>query len=373
MKYSESIKYFILILVIIIQLSCAQKTVSSYHAVVSIDYSGKAGDIVDGVPTFSTLKGALDAVPEHNNVPFVIFIQNGRYYEKLNVDKSNVFLLGENRDETIVTYDATGDTPNPEGGKYGTQGCATIIVNAPDFLAENLTIENGFDYPANAAKPDDDTTKVKNPQAVALMTSSNSDRAMFINCKLVGFQDTLFPNAGRHLFYKCRIEGHVDFIFGAGQAVFKDCEIVSRNRKNKKTTGYITAPSTPIDYPYGFLFVNCRLIKENVEVPKGSVCLGRPWHPNADLRISGNAVFINCFMDDHIGTKGYARISSRDSTGQRIWFTLEPDSRFFEFKSYGPGALKSPTRPNLDKNAAEWYKISYVLNGWDPKKLYEIE
>ena len=103
-----------------------------------------------------------------------------------------------------------------------------------------------------------------------------------------------------------------------------------------------------------------------MDVPKGSVCLGRPWHPGADLSISGSAVFINCFMDDHIGPKGYARISSRDSEGKRIWFNLEPDSRFFEYKSYGPGAVKSINRPTLEKNAASWYQIENVFVDWHP-------
>jgi pectinesterase len=80
-----------------------------------------------------------------------------------------------------------------------------------------MTIENAFDYPANAAKPDSDRTKFKNPQAVALMTDLGSDRAVFANVKITGYQDTLFPNSGRSYFSKCEVWGHVDFIFGAGR------------------------------------------------------------------------------------------------------------------------------------------------------------
>ncbi len=200
------------------------------------------------------------------------------------------------------------------------------------------------------------------------MTADKCDRAVFINCKISGYQDTLFTNAGRSYFYQCQILGHVDFIFGAGQSVFEECEIVSRNRQNKNPTGYITAPSTPIAYPFGFLFTNCRLIKENSSLPKKSVRLGRPWHPGADLSISGSTVFANCFMDDHIGPKGYARISSRDSDGNRIWFDLKPDSRFFEYGSYGPGAINSPERPVLEESTMKWYSVRNVLNGWVPRE-----
>lgn len=354
------------LLAILQYLYCSHSPVRSYPAVVNAGYSGKPGTIIDGSPTFATIGEALTTVPEENNKPFIIYIRKGQYYEKLNVRKANVCFLGESREETIITFDASGDTPGPNGERYGTWGCSTLHITASDFRAENLTIKNGFDYPANALKSEDDPTKVLNPQAVALMTDSASDRAIFRNCKISGYQDTFFANAGRHYLYQCRILGHVDFIFGAGQAVFEDCDIVSRNRKGKNPTGYVTAPSTPITIPYGFLFVNCRLIREEPDIPIGSVRLGRPWHPNAHPHISGSTIFINCYMDDHIGPEGYATISSIDSTGNRIWFDLEADSRFFEYHSYGPGAIDSSNRPTLDRQSAKWYTAEHVLNGWIP-------
>jgi len=116
-------------------------------------------------------------------------------------------------------------------------------------------------------------------------------------------------------------------------------------------------------YPYGFLFTDCHFVRESSEIPKGSVRLGRPWHPNADPHVSGSAVFIRCFMDDHIGATGYAPISSLDSAGRRIRFEVKENSRFFEYGSYGPGAIISPSRPTLDDQAATWYTATHVLNG----------
>lgn len=347
-------------------LVCTPAKGPLYQAVVLAGYSGTPGAIIDGTQTFASIGEALSIVPDSNKTPFIIFIKKGHYYEKLSVDKANVFFMGEKRDETIISYNASGDTPNPQGGTYGTWGSFTLRITAPDFQAENLTIENGFDYPANAAKSDEDSTKVRNPQAVALMTAQGSDRAVFRNCKISGYQDTVFANAGRQYFWGCEILGHVDFIFGAGQAVFDRCLIKSRNRKGKNPTGYITAPSTSITYPYGFLFTKCRLIRESPEIPQGSVRLGRPWHPGADPHVSGSAVFFHCYMDDHIGDIGYARISSTDSSGQRIWFELQADSRFFEYGSYGPGAVNNPTRPQLDDQAAGWYTTAHVLIDWMP-------
>ena len=68
--------------------------------------------------------------------------------------------------------------------------------------------------------------------------------------KITGYQDTLFPNSGRSYFHKCEVWGHVDFIFGAGQVVFDDCDIVSRDRGSKTNNGYVTAPSTKGEQSY---------------------------------------------------------------------------------------------------------------------------
>lgn len=339
---------------------------SEWHAIVDSKYAGRPGAVVDGTPKFATIQDALASIQKEDTIRFILNIKNGLYYEKLNVDIPNVYLIGESRDSTVITYDASADTPSPAGGTYGTQGSFTLQISAPGFRAENLTIENSFDYPANAAKSEDDPTKVQNPQAVALMTTQGCDRAEFCNCAIKGFQDTLFADAGRHYFYDCEISGHVDFIFGAGQAVFESCDLISRDRQGKNPTGYLTAPSTSITYPYGFLFIECRLLKETPALPAGSVRLGRPWHPGADLRADGSAVFIRCFMADHIGPEGYAPISSRDSNGERIWFEVGPDSRFFEFGSHGPGAIASPARPTIGEKEAAWYTTTHVLNGWRP-------
>jgi pectinesterase len=335
-------------------------------AIVDAKYSGKPGAVAEGVARYKTLGEALAAVPKTNAQPFVIFLKAGKYDEKLIVDRPHVHLLGESREGTIITHDDFSDKLAPNGGTLGTPGSYTLQISAPDFRAENLTIENGFDYTANAAKADDDPTKAKNPQAVALMTTAANDRATFCNCTLKGFQDTLFADAGRHYFRDCRILGHVDFIFGAGQAVFENCELVSRNRQTKEPTGFVAAPSTPVHLPFGFLFLNCRLLKESDDLPAGSARLGRPWHPGANLSLEGNAVFMNCFMDDHIGPEGYAPISARDSTGRRIWFELQPYSRMFEYGSHGPGAIKSAKRPALSESQAAYYSMTNVLNGWSP-------
>lgn len=337
----------------------------SYSAIVDAAYAGKEGDSTAGVPMYRSIGAALSGMTANGGARAIVFIRKGRYREKLTVDRPRITLLGENRDSTIITYDAAADTPSPGGGKYGTRGSFTLRIVAPDFRAENLTIENSFDYAANASKPASDTTKFRNPQAVALMTDLGSDRATFVNVKILGHQDTLFTNSGRSYFYKCQVAGHVDFIFGAGKSVFEDCDIVSLDRGSRTNNGYITAASTPVNQRYGFLFLRSRLKKEKASMSPGSVTLGRPWHPFADPDAVASVVFIDTWMDDHIGVKGWDRMSSIDSTGTRIWY--EPASaRFVEYGTRGPGAVRSPSRRILAAAEARRITPSAVLDGWMP-------
>jgi pectinesterase len=336
-------------------------------AAVDARYTGRDGEIRDGVPTFRTLGAALAAAPADGREPFVVHVADGRYREKLSVTAPNVHFIGESRDGTVLTYDAAAGHRSPGGWVYGTRGSFTLRIAAPGFRMESMTVENAFDLPANAAKPDGDSTKISGTQAVALFLDEGSDQAVFRDCTLSGYQDTLFPNAGRAYFAGCTIIGSVDFIFGWGRAVFDDCEIVSRDRGSATNNGYITAPSTHVSQPYGFVFVRSRLLKETAEMAPGSVTLGRPWHPSGNPHAVGSAVFIDTWMDDHIGALGWTVMNSTDAAGNRVENRPE-DARFYEYGSTGPGAVASPSRRGLTAEQAAAYDVVRVLDGWDPRR-----
>jgi pectinesterase len=335
-------------------------------AVVDPRHYGADGDAVEGVPTYRSIGAAVAAAPADGRA-FVIAVRPGRYREKLSIDKPNIHLIGESRDATVLTYDVAAGHLSPGGWPYGTRGSWTLHVAAPGFWLQGMTVENAFDFMANDAKPDSDSTKLRGTQAVAVMLDEGSDRAVFRDCRLSGYQDTLFPNAGRAYFRRCEILGSVDFIFGAGRAVFDDCDIVSRDRGSADNNGYVTAPSTPIAQPYGFVFVGGRLRKETPEMAPNSVTLGRPWHPSGRPDAIGSAVFINVWMDDHIGATGWSPMNSTDAAGHRV--ENQPgDARFYEHGTTGPGAVASSTRRVLTPEQAAEYTVVRVLDGWDPRQ-----
>ena len=69
----------------------------------------------------------------------VIYIKKGVYKEKLVIPShlTNIQLVGESRDSTIITYDDHANINN-----MGTFNSYTLKVSGRDILIRDLTIEN---------------------------------------------------------------------------------------------------------------------------------------------------------------------------------------------------------------------------------------
>src|SRR6185295_17406111 len=152
-------------------------------------------------------------------------------------------LIGEDAARTILTYNLNANMVGTDGKPIGTFRTPSTQIDAEDFSAENITFENSA-----------------GPVGQALAIRLDGDRAVFRNCRFLGWQDTILTNRGRHYFEGCYIAGHVDLIFGSATVYFERCHIhCLRN-------GYITAASTPADQPFGYVFANCKITGETPEV-----------------------------------------------------------------------------------------------------------
>lgn len=311
------------------------------HAVVDAAYTGMDGEAVNGVPAFKSLQAAINAVPAANGQRFIIFIKNGVYKELIVVDKPFVSLLGESAEGTFITYDNAAGTPKEGGGTLGTTGSTSTLIQADDFTAENLTFENSFD----------ESIPYGGKQAVAL--KAEGDRLIFKNVHFLGNQDTLYPNKGRQYYADSYVEGDIDFIFGAAQAVFDNTVLRTTHRGSTTNNGYISAASTDMNEKYGYLFNSCRLISDS---PANTVALGRPWHPGGNPNAIASVVFKNCYMGDHISEKGWDDMGGFSAA----------DARLAEYGSTGPGARASATRKVLTDDEAAEYTTEQVLKGWNP-------
>jgi pectinesterase len=322
-----------------------------------------------GAKGFPTLAAALDAAPADGARPFRILVPAGTWREQVAVTRPNVHLIGEGRTASVIVFNEYAAGRNRPGGPAE---IATVTVTAPGFRAERLTIANDFDYPGHMpAEVDYDRTGASGAQATALKLGKGSDKAYFEDVALTGWQDTLFTDAGRSLFRRCYVSGCVDFIYGAGRAVFDRCEIRARTRPGKDFHGFIAAPDTDRHQRFGLVFLDCRLTRD-ADMPDHTMALGRPWrHTMAfpDGRYGnpdavGQAAFVRCWMDDHIVPEGWYPMHYNLKGGRRAM--LEPeDARLFEYASHGPGAGRaSRRRRQLTTAQARAYTVSTVLDGW---------
>lgn len=300
---------------------------------------------------FTSIVAALDTAARDPGKGFVtIRIAPGDYREKPVITRDRIRLIGGGADKTRIVFGAVAQTAKAyHRAGWGTAGSATLTIDAKDVRVSGLTIENDFDYLANDAIAYGNPERIGNPQAVALLLDIHSDHVLLDRVSLLGFQDTLFTNAGRSIIRKSLIAGNIDFIFGNGQLLIEDSEIRTRRRAAPYVAGdfqsFIAAPSTPLAQSHGIIFYRARLTREE-GVPDGAVALARPWHPTtkfpdgryADPKAIGQAIFIDCFMDRHIHPDHWTSMNgtARDGTATSVF--RPQDSRFFESGSYGPGA-----------------------------------
>ena len=284
----------------------------------------------DGTGNFRTLQEAIESARAFMDYTVTIYVRNGVYKEKVIVPSwvENIDIIGEDRDKTIITYDDHANI-----NKMGTFRTYTVKVEGSDITFKNLTIEN------NAAQLG---------QAVALHTEG--DRLKFINCRILGNQDTIYTGAKftRLYFKDCYIDGTTDFIFGPSTALFEDCIIHS------KRNSYVTAASTPKEAKYGYVFKHCKL---TAEPGVDKVYLGRPWRPYA------YTLFIECELGKHIVSAGWHNWGKQCN---------EETARYMEYKNTGEGANASERvawSKQLTKKEAEAVTVDAIFrtqSNWNP-------
>lgn len=320
----------------LILLTIMLATAAGIHAADKYDNPDTIVVSRDGTGEFRTISEAIEVCRAFMDYHKVIYVKRGTYKEKLIVPQwlTNIEILGEDRDATVITYDDHANIANPATGRgIGTFRTYTVKVEGNSITFRNITIEN------NAARLG---------QAVALHTEG--DRLVFVNCRLLGHQDTVYTGVAgtRLLFRNCYIEGTTDFIFGPSTAWFENCEIRSR------ADSYITAASTPQDRPYGYIFSHCRLTAD-ANVTK--VYLGRPW------RDYGYTLFINCEMGRHIRPEGWHHWQKE----------RQKTARYMEYGNSGEGAATNRratwTRQLTKKEAAKitMEEVFSINDKWTPE------
>ncbi|GER36119.1 plant invertase/pectin methylesterase inhibitor [Striga asiatica] len=214
----------------------------------------------DGSGNFSTVNAALGAIPEKYEGRYVIYVKEGVYDETVIVTKKmvNVTMYGDGSQKSIVTGSKNFVDGTP------TYQTATFAVLGDGFFAQSL----GF---RNTAGPE-------KHQAVALRVQA--DRSIFLNCRMEGYQDTLYAQTHRQFYRSCYITGTVDFIFGDAAAVFQNCMIYVRRPLDGQPTAVTAQGRIDRHETTGTVLQNCRILADDrLEAEKAQFrsYLGRPW------------------------------------------------------------------------------------------------
>lgn len=290
----------------------------------------------DGTGHFKTVQTAIDSVPDNNAEWRLILLKPGTYRERLVINERKTFIIlrGEDKEvrRTLITFNRYAGMPDPEapGKELGTNGSESVLVQADNFTAENITFEN---------------SSGASDAAVAIRTTG--DKQIFRNCRFHGWKDTLWVDGKRTYFTDCYVEGRIDFIFGSATAVFEKCHI------HAVDGGCITASSAEPETPFGLVFLKCR-----VTCAEDRSYLGSPWKKGAAT------AFIECDLGENLRAEGW-----------KEWYTTDnhKTARFVEYRNTGPGANTSK-RPawtrQLHDAEAKNYTVENILggkDGWDPR------
>ena len=283
---------------------------------------------------FHSIGSAVAAAPlkKDGRKRWVIEVGPGSYAERVRIPREAgpILLRGAGSERTKVVLERNANDLDAAGRAVGTSESWVFRVDADAFEAQDLSVENA-------------SRKVG--QAVALRV--DGDRVVFRRCVLLGRQDTLLVSRGRHFFDRCAIAGTVDFIFGSATAFFDRCDIRVLGK------GYVAAPSTPPEQPYGLVFADCD-VGMRAE-PGAQTYLARPW------REHGAALYLRCRLGACVRKEGWDnwRQPEREKT-----------ARFQEAESTGPGGDVSArvrwARPVLSVQAVTPAKVLGGADSWDP-------
>ena len=217
---------------------------------------------------------------------------DGKNNGKTEITKPNISLIGQSKEGVKIW-----NHPVVEGISY----TATIQLNkkATDFYAQDLTLENQFNYwgahggSSGAGR------------AVAFWDQGN--RSVLKNVTLMSWQDTYYSsNANadyRGYFENCDLAGVVDWICGNGDIWFEKCNLIVRDR----TGNNIAAPSTEDTQAWGYVFNNCTIRPETdkpTQLKGNDWTLARPWDN------SPACTFLNTKMYTQPRTYGWNRMNA---------------------------------------------------------------
>lgn len=284
---------------------------------------------------------------------------NGQNNHLTTISKPNISLIGQSKDGTIIY-----NHPVVEGISY--TGTIHLGKDAKDFYAEDLTLENRFDYWGSMS------TQGSGGAGRAAAFHDQGNRSILKNVALMSWQDTYYSaNANadyRGYFENCDLAGVVDWLCGNGDIWFEKCNIIVRDRSGNN----IAAPATEDTQEWGYVFNNCSIMPEtdNPTLLKGNDwTLARPWQK------SPACTYLNTKMYTLPRNYGWNRMSTDLTLRFHEYRSMDGDGNLLSLGTRSLAACSPAPGSDeciLNADLAARYTIRNAMGGTDAFEPNEL-
>lgn len=254
---------------------------------------------------YSSIQSALNAIKEDKDLTF-IYIKKGIYKEKLYIEKSNVVLIGEDREETRIEFaELRRNWVAANNTDYG-----SAVINIKRDLENitfcNLTVINNY---GNANNDHD--------HAFTIRSFENTTKIIIDNCSIIseGGDALSLWSFSDGMFYhnNCFFEGYVDFVCPRGYCFIENSKFFGYNftaaiwhdgnydedlkfvLKNCRFDGIVDFPLGRFHWDAQFYLIDCSFSKNM----KDKKIFFAPSKPPRVLKWGEDRIyFYNCKKDD---------------------------------------------------------------------------
>lgn len=174
----------------------------------------------DGSGDFIKIQDAINAIPGENEELFIILVKNGVYNEKLTILKSNIAIVGESKENTIIQIAEIRKKWIENHDNHFGSAVVNIGANTSDITLANLTIHNNYG-----------SLYGDNDHQYAILGLGT--KVILIHCNVIADgADTvsLWPEGGGMFYHShCYFEGHVDYVCPRGWCYITDSKFYGHN------------------------------------------------------------------------------------------------------------------------------------------------
>ena len=173
-----------------------------------------------------SIQAAVERAPEHPEVPYKILILKGNYNEKVIIDRPNIVLVGEDRDETVLTLAELSSRQQIRQYKGKPVGNGVIVLQegADDCVISGLTVYNNYG------------STVEPTTAHQMAIYGRATRTIVINCRVWADGNdalSLWAPGGDGMYYHADLDLRcpgVDFLCPRGWCYATRCTFYGDGR-----------------------------------------------------------------------------------------------------------------------------------------------